>query len=332
MNNPMTQHLYMMDHFSRRSAYKEGEDFVQWQKRSRKKVWDLLGMDTFELCEENFEIEWTHDENDFVEYRIQFNTETKYRTRAHLLIPKGVREPIPVMICLEGHNMGMHVAMGRRKFSFEKVDEGDRDFAIQSIENGYAALVLEQRAFGECGGGENGPECVSPAMTALLLGRTLVGERVWDVMRAIDMLRKHFPQLDEHRTGLMGHSGGGTTTLYAAALDERIDAAMCICYFCGFKESIGELKHCTCNYVPGIMKYFDMGDIGGLVAPRPLLIVNGSDDHIFPIEASKREYGMLEKLYRVAGAEGKCAHVIGKGGHRAYKADSWPVFNRINGF
>lgn len=332
MNHPMTQHLYMMEHCSRKDAYKAGEDFFEWQKKSKERIWDMLGMDTFELCDENFKIDWIHDEKDFIEYRIQFNTEIKFRTCAHLLIPKGVQGQIPVMICVEGHNMGMHRAMGRRKFPFEEVDEEDRDFAIQSVENGYAALAMEQRAFGECGGGKEGPDCEFPAMTALLLGRTLVGERVWDVMRAIDMLRKYFPQLDEHRTGMMGHSGGGTTTLFSAVLDERINAAMCICYFCGFKESIGEMKHCTCNYIPGIIKHFDMGDIGGLIAPRPLLIVNGSDDDIFPIDAANREYKVLEELYRIADAEGKCAHVIGKGGHRAYKADSWPVFKRINGF
>ena len=42
-----------------------------------------------------------------------------------------------------------------------------------------------------------------------------------------------------------------------------------------------------CNYVPGILTQFDMGDIAGLIAPRPLVIVNGAkDDGIFPLNSA----------------------------------------------
>ena len=49
------------------------------------------------------------------------------------------------------------------------------------------------------------------------------------------------------------------------------------------------------------MKYGEMSDIAALVAPRPMLVISGSKDEIFPIEATKRAYGDLENTYTVLG-------------------------------
>ena len=63
--------------------------------------------------------------------------------------------------------------------------------------------------------------------------------------------------------------------------------------------------HCSCNYVPGVMRSFDMGVIlTGLIAPRPLVIVNGLNDTIFPIDSANREYETTEKALRGLGRAG----------------------------
>ena len=157
--------------------------------------------------------------------------------------------------------------------------------------SGYATLAIEQRGFGESGGTPEGPDCQQIAMQALLLGRTLIGERVWDVSRAIDVVGDLFSMIDMRRIAAMGNSGGGTTTIYAAAMDERIAAAMpSLCGEKRFSALSSAQHHCTCNYVPAIMKDFDMADLAGLVAPRPLVIVGGRDDGIFPIASAIQQY------------------------------------------
>lgn len=335
MNNPQTRHIFMMDHVRRRAAYQGDADFKVWQERSRKKLGELLGLDTFEKCPDNLCIEWTHEEADYIEYRLLFNTEAHYQARAHLRIPKAATAPVPVVLCLQGHATGMHISLGQPKFPGDEatISGGDRDFARQVIARGQAALALEQRAFGECGGTEKGPACYQPAMAALMLGRTLLGERVWDISCAIDLLEKHFAsQLDMKRVAVMGNSGGGTATIYAAAIDKRIAAAMPSCAFCGYKESIGVQNHCSCNYVPGIMNYFDMGDLAGLIAPRPLVIVNGLKDGIFPIESAKREYETAKLLYKASGHADMCRHIVGPEGHRFYAALGWPAFDELTGW
>lgn len=165
----------------------------------------------------------------------------------------------------------------------------------------------------------------------MLLGRTLIGERCWDVSRAIDVALAQFPQIDADKIAVMGNSGGGTTTIYAAALDERIAAAMPSCAFSGFLPSIGAQRHCVCNYVPGILTQFDMGDIAGLIAPRPLVIVNGKDDGIFPLNSALEQAEIARNLYALAGAQSAFRHVIGQEGHRFYAREGWAAFDEVTG-
>ena len=124
----------------------------------------------------------------------------------------------------------------------------------------------------------------------------------------------------------------GLRLYYAAALDTRIAAAMPSCAFCGYLASIGAQRHCICNYVPGVMKDFDMGDLGALIAPRPMIVVSGQHDGIFPIDSAKEQADVTRVAYRAASAADRFEHVVGKEGHRFYAADAWPVFDRLTGW
>ena len=113
-------------------------------------------------------------------------------------MPNGAVVPLPVVICLQGHSTGMHISLARAKFPGDEnsINGGDRDFAIGAIKKGFCALTIEQRAMGECGSAENGsPACHVSTMANLLIGRTTIGERVWDIMRAIDVLKSIFRKL-----------------------------------------------------------------------------------------------------------------------------------------
>lgn len=161
-------------------------------------------------------------------------------------------------------------------------------------------------------------------MHALMLGRTLVGERVYDVDRAIDYLAWR-GDADMKSIGVMGNSGGGTISLFSAALLPRIAFAMPSCYFCTFRDSIMSIYHCMDNYIPGLLKVAEMSDIMGLFAPKPVVIVAGKEDGIFPIRATRRAFRELRRIYKSFGAGGRCHLVVGGGGHRFYADDAWPV-------
>lgn len=308
----------------------DGGDFDSWLICAKEKLYQLIGMNSFTKVNPELEIEYEKKLKNTTEIRFTFQSESGYRVPCHLLLPDGVKNP-PVMICLQGHSKGMHISLARVKYPSDEqtIANGDRDFCIRAVNEGFAAIALEQRNFGECGGSERGPGCFESAMTALLTGRTTVGERVWDVSRLIDVLERDFSdKIDVHNICCMGNSGGGTTTAYLAALEERIVMAIPSCAMCTFKDSIGAMKHCACNYVPNIAKYFDMGDIMAMSYPKYFIQVSGVDDNIFPIFGAKEVFEKGKKAYASQNLESRCNLIIGNGGHRFYADDAWPVIHQ----
>jgi dienelactone hydrolase len=152
----------------------------------------------------------------------------------------------------------------------------------------------------------------------------VLGLRVWDVMRTLDYIASR-PETTTEGAGCVGLSGGGTTTLYAAALDPRIRAAVVSGAFGSFRSSIMSTIHCDCNYIPGILQYAEMADIAALIAPRPLLIENGTEDPIFPVDVTRSASGEVARTYSLLGVPERLEQDIFQGGHRfsGNKAFDW---------
>ena len=71
-----------------------------------------------------------------------------------------------------------------------------------------------------------------------------------------------------------------------------------------------------------------MADVLGLFAPKPVVVVAGKEDDIFPIAATRRAFKDLRRIYAAHGAADRCHLVEGDGGHRFYADDAWPVMLR----
>jgi hypothetical protein len=98
-------------------------------------------------------------------------------------------------------------------------------------------------------------------------------------------------------------------------------------YFCSFDDCIGAIHHCACNFIPNIRLFFDMGDLAGLIAPRPLVVVSGIEDPIFPQLGVQKAYKEARRMYAGAGAMDKLRLVVGEGGHRFYADLGWEAMN-----
>lgn len=331
---PETCHEQWMRNNPPLMAFDPSVDYRQWREKVDEKLRELVGWMP-EKIPLNIRIEYEKDEDLFHEKRFIFSTEPGADVPCHLLIPKGGKSSYPVVICLQGHSTGMHNSLGRPKYPKDAPGLWDhhRDTGIQAVKEGYAALVLEQRCFGERA--DQRPKdvrsfkrtCRHASLVAIMLGRTMIGERVWDVSRAIDALGE-FPKIDTGRIACMGNSGGGTTTFFASCLEPRITVSMPSCYVCTFEDSIGHIDHCSCNYIPGLRRYFEMGDLACLIAPRPLVVVAGREDKIFPIEAVEKTFDTIKGVYTAAGAPEKCRLVVGEEGHQFYP-QAWPVLKTL---
>jgi hypothetical protein len=91
------------------------------------------------------------------------------------------------------------------------------------------------------------------------------------------------------------------------------------------------MRHCACNFVPNIRLFFDMGDLAGLIAPRPLVIVSGREDPIFPQPGVRKAYKEARRMYAGAGAPENLQLLVGEGGHRFYADLGWKAMNRYMG-
>ena len=292
-----------------------------------------MGMDKFTKVAPELEIEFEEKIEGATEIRFTFRSEEDYRVPCHLWLPDGVKNP-PVMICLQGHSTGMHISLGRPKFENDAVtiSGGDRDFCVRAIKEGYAAISVEMRNFGEMVEGGKGPRCIEPAMTALLFGRTTAAERVWDIQRLIDVLEESFSdRIDVNIICCMGNSGGGTATTYVAALEDRIKLAMPSCAMCTYKDSIGAMSHCACNYIPSIALHFDMGDLMAMAYPKYFVQISGKEDPIFPLFGAREVFEKGKDAYKTKGMEDRCVIVEGNGGHRFYADDSWTFVHKFLG-
>ena len=95
----------------------------------------------------------------------------------------------------------------------------------------------------------------------------------------------------------------------------------------GISKVVSALLDFTLKHTDDIRKYFDMGDLGGLIAPRTLILVSGEKDVIFPIDSAKKCFEITESLYKNTG--GICRHITGPDGHRFYYELAWDVYDEI---
>ena len=312
----------------------DGGDLKTWQKAAREKLRELIGTDRMQTAVLDLSVECEKQQTGYTETRFTIQTEPGYYVPAHLLLPDGVKKP-PLIICLQGHSPGMYISLGivKQEKDALSIKNGNRDFCIRAVREGFAAICLEQRSFGELKNPNKELDaCLEPAMTALLMGRTTIGERVWDVCRMIDAVETYFSdKVDANAICLTGNSGGGTATAYAAALEDRIKLAMPSCAVCTFKDSIGAMHHCSCNYVPRIGLYFDMGDLIAMACPKFYVQVNGAEDKIFPLAGAKACFEQGKRAYDSLGFGDRLTHVIGEEGHRFYADKAWRAVHALMG-
>ena len=293
-----------------------------WQKRVRAKLAELLGGFPRNRVALQPQVLEKQEFKDYTREKVIFQSRENLSVFGYLLLPKKRASAVPAIVCLPGHGRGCDDIVGITEDGKQREDKAgySRDFALQAVENGYAAFAIEQLAFG-CRRDEaarkrsaGASSCQPAAGAALLFGQTMIGWRVWDVMRAIDYLHTR-PEVERSRIATLGISGGGTVSLFSAAMDERIKVAVVSGYFNTFRDSIVSLSHCIDNYVPGILNYVEMYDIAGLVAPRGLFIESGTRDSIFPIAGSRRAFAQARTIYAAFAAPDMSGQEIFEGEH-----------------
>lgn len=135
----------------------------------------------------------------------------------------------------------------------------------------------------------------------VITGEFLMKKVLTDAMNGISLLAG-LPFVDTGRIGSLGHSYGGNTVLFLAALDERISFACASGSACTYeyrmKRGIGiELA----SVIPNFHGKYDIDDLVALTAPRKLLLVSSDEDKysmdaLEIVEEAGKQYAALGVL------------------------------------
>ena len=128
--------------------------------------------------------------------KIVFDSRPGMSVLAYVLLPAQARTPVAAMICVPGHGRGVDDIVGIDEQGRDRTDKSgyQHDFAIQVAEAGMAAVAIEPMGFGcrrdpiNARRGLGQKACEPTAGAALMVGQTLLGWRVWDIMRTIDYI------------------------------------------------------------------------------------------------------------------------------------------------
>ncbi|MCH2064737.1 MAG: acetylxylan esterase, partial [Roseibacillus sp.] len=276
-----------------RHAFTGDSGVAEWQTGARAALVRMTGLERIRRELSSFRprvSEGTVVEVDGSYYRslCEIETEPGISVPFYLLLPKAEDKNLrfPLFLCPHGHDRyGLHSYAGvyRDDAHREKILGREGNIAEQAVRRGFVALVPATRGLADevlvpdPRGRHGNRPCRAQLMHCLVAGRTPVAERVWDMQCLLDWAESH-PSVDKNRIVMSGNSGGGVLTAYTAAIDKRIGVAIPSCSFTSMTGSDGYIFHCDCCMVPGLRNWGDWPEIGGLVAPRHLLLVHGVED------------------------------------------------------
>jgi len=254
-----------------------------------------------------------------VQEHISFAVESSQRVTGILMKTHGSTGRLPVVIQLHGTGGNKEQLLPR----------------LMTLANrGFVAVAIDGRYHGDRAG--NAPGLATPYTTAIFnaykTGREhpFFYDTVLDVMRLVDYLETR-ADVDPSRIGLGGFSKGGIETYLTAAVEPRIAAAVSGHGVQSFKWGLDHggwdsrawtirdaleatsdetkapvtaafVRQFYDRVAPGIYGEFDAPAMLPLIAPRPLLVINGDSDPRTPLAGVKESAAAAERAYEAAGA------------------------------
>lgn len=313
------------------------KNLKRWQPGARAKVFEHLFYAPPAVAPQARLVGRT-DRGDYVEEYLTFQTTPDLRIPACVLIPKHAKFPAPGILALHSHD-GMYL-WGKEKLvendrehpvltAFKQRRYGGKSIAAELARQGYVVAVIDMLYWGErrmlladdppayrdrpmtMTEDEIGAFNQRASQNESLLGRSLLtagvtwpGVLLWDDIRALDYLASR-PEVDPARLGCVGLSVGGYRSFLLAALDERIRVAVDV----GWMTSLGsQIKQHVIHsiglsfHIIGLYRYLDLPDLAALIAPRAVLVINGSQDRLFDLNGVKAAFEKVARCYAKAGA------------------------------
>jgi dienelactone hydrolase len=343
----------------------ESPDLERWQNSARAKVFEHLFYAP-PLVSPSPELIRRTDKGDYVLDYLTFQTTPDLRVPGYVLIPKNAKLPAPGMVVLHDHG-GFYLWGKEKVVGVDDEPEALRDFkeqyydgtsiATELVRRGYVVIAIDMFYWGERRmlladdppAYRDREQMTAEEITAfhrrsqqseqlvarslLTAGITWPGVILWDDIRTLDYLASR-PEVDAQRLGCAGLSVGGYRSFLLAALDRRIKVAVDVCWMTSYASQISRHVVNTVGltfHIPGLYRYLDLPDLAALIAPRAVLVINGSRDRLFAPDGVEAAFTKIEQCYRKAGARDRQRCRLYDAPHQfnaAMQAEAWEWIRR----
>jgi len=257
-------------------------------------------------------------EESFERRRIVFSAPDGDLVPAFLLVPSGRRQPAPAVLLHHQHNSERHLGKSE---ACGLAGDPLQAFGVTLAQRGFVVLAPDSICFEDRRAGRIGVEPhpldwqqhYNEMTYRLVRGETLMRKVLDDAAAALSVLST-LDIVDATKVGVLGHSYGGNTALFQAALDERVRFACASGAACSYRHKMEQGTGIEmAEVIPDVVGRLDVDDLLRLCAPRPMLVVSASGD---PYSADAAEMVHLARpAYREADASAALVHVAFEGGH-----------------
>ena len=310
-------------------------DLEPWQETARAKVLEHLFYAPPAVDAQPELISRT-DRGDYIQEHLTFQTTPDLRVPAYVLIPKKAALPAPGIVVLHCHG-GFYVAGKEKVVALEnehpvlsefkqQLYEG-RSIGTELVRRGYVVITIDMLYWGDRRMllADDPPayrdsrrmtreEIASfnrrsqqneglVARSLFTAGVTWPGVILWDDLRTLEYLASR-PDVDAKRLGCVGLSVGGYRSFLLAALDPRIKAAVDVGWMSSFASNVRRHVINTIGFsfhIVGLYRYLDLPDLAALIAPRSVLVMNGSRDALFPLDGVEAAFEKIGQCFQKAG-------------------------------
>lgn len=294
------------------------EDARHWQERFLRAVCGLRGP-LPERAELQVRVLEESPLPDHTRYLLRYAVNPFSTAYAYLLVPTGIREgeKRPGVVALHGHvPKGIEAICGVSEP--QSAEDAARAYGLWAVRAGY--VVLSPAWWGWPGRDAhlarvgNRDRCNVIQMAAHMYGLHILDLHIQDGQAAVDVLQSR-PEVDAERIGCIGNSYGGRMAMWLGIFEPRIKACVSAGAMNTFRERSLKLASCAIQYFPGILKYGDVPELYGLIAPRALQLQAGEEDPLITPEDRDHIHRSVRAVYREFGATEQFDCVLHPGGH-----------------
>jgi cephalosporin-C deacetylase-like acetyl esterase len=244
--------------------------------------------------------------------KVEFLSEPGIYIPAWVFVPENRGGVLPTILYLNDEGMqadGM-------EFEGPESSGLQRGVLDEMVRRGYLVIAVDIRGIGETRvSRESSLSCgqfgqlfdAETAMTYAMwsMNESLLGMRVWDVMRSVDYAIQRKDSEHQH-LHLIGKGRAGLWCLYAAALDSRINSLICMNSLLSYRSLTDADRYVYGGdvFVPEILLHLDLPQVAAAISPRPLTLVNPKDAMKVTVTSSiaDRAYLSTRDAYELFGA------------------------------